>query len=353
MILDRYIISRFVRRWILLLFVVMMVLYAIDFLSQMREYDKIGLFLIAKITAYRLPILMDIALPYISFLAVFFTVSGLQNSNVFDVMRASGYTMWRIIIVSGLVAATLGIIHSTIFDSVRVKALQGYQNFLSDIGENTTINSQTSDIWIKTVNNDEIVIMRSKSVSNKVFLDVSIVVMDKNFSLKKRFFAQSADMINDYLLLHNVTIFDVHSVQNVNLLHFPWQNNHILQQFISKMHVDKGFWSALILHLRGQKSFFNSDDSNVSILWHGVVRPFSYAAFAVLACVALLSSHHRTRGIWPFLVSALVMLLLHLGYNATSRLADQGLLPFWYAVVWPSVLLMFGSFLFLIRRTYG
>jgi lipopolysaccharide export LptBFGC system permease protein LptF len=76
-------------------------------------------------------------------------------------------------------------------------------------------------------------------------------------------------------------------------------------------------------------------------------------ALAVLASVALLTSHHRTRSFMPFLGAAFLMFVLHLGHNATMHWATQGLLPFWYASLWTSVLLLFSSFLFLMRRAYG
>jgi lipopolysaccharide export LptBFGC system permease protein LptF len=89
------------------------------------------------------------------------------------------------------------------------------------------------------------------------------------------------------------------------------------------------------------------------VFWQGAARPLYYSALAVLATVALLSSHHRTRSFVPFGVSAVLMFVFHMATNATVHWANQGLLPFWYTFLWASVLLLFGSFLVLMRRTYG
>jgi lipopolysaccharide export LptBFGC system permease protein LptF len=358
MILDRYLWSRLWHRWFLLLGVILIILYAIDFLAQIREYDHWPVLDVAQMIVYRLPILLDTALPYIAFLTVFFTFSGLQNANLFDVMRASGYSWRRIMRVAVFFALILGFFHTVVFDEIRARASLAYQDLLSSHGDYPANPFKGEEIWLKSVSPSETVFLQAKAIREGALQDVVLVILGQDNILKARLWAKRAEIQGDALLL-NTGFYWISGVATP------------LPQEGVKVHWYGPSWETLLTRGPSAKTFLSilgrtlektsgpsvfllkSHDDEARALWQGLVRPLSYGALAVLASVALLTSHHRTRSFVPFLVTALFIFVLHLGHNATMHWATQGLLPFWYASLWTSALLLFGSFLVLMRRTYG
>jgi lipopolysaccharide export LptBFGC system permease protein LptF len=354
MILDDYLWSRLWHRWLLLLGVVLVILYAIDFLAQIREYDRWPVLDVAQMIVYRLPILLDTALPYIAFLTVFFTFSGLQNANVFDVMRSSGYSWRHIMRVAVFFALVLGLFHALVFDEIRARANASYQNLLSAHGDYPVSPFKGKDILLTSTSPSETLFLQAKAFREGALQGVTLVVLDQNNGLKDRLEVQKAELTGQTLILKNGL-----SWASGSPIPLPQEGMRLSwygpswETLLTEQPLAKTFLSTLVAFFHHPVSLLKAQDDSAQVLWQGAVRPLNYMALAVLASVALLTSHHRTRSFMPFLGAAFLMFVLHLGHNATMHWATQGLLPFWYASLWTSVLLLFSSFLFLMRRAYG
>ena len=354
MILDDYLWFRLWQRWCLLLGVVAIVLYSIDFLAQIREYDHWPVFDVAQMVVYRLPVLLDTALPYLCFLTVFFAFAGLQNTNVFDVMRASGYSWRRIMGVAALFACFLGLFHMVVFGEIHLRAHRVYQDLLFDHGDAPENPFKGQDLWFKSVLPSETIFLQAKAIREGAFQGVSMIVLGAGNSLKDQIRAEKADIRGDHLVVERGDswasgVKKPLPPQGISLL---WGGGS-REELLRPSPLEKSFLYAaqnFFYHFNG---FSKMTTQEFRVLWQGASRPFSYIALAVLATVALLIRHHRTRSLVPFVLSAALMFILHMATNVTVHWANQGLLPFWYAFLWASVLLLFGSFLVLMRRIYG
>ncbi len=354
MILDDYLWSRLWHRWLLLLGVVVIILYAIDFLAQIREYDHWPASHVAQMVVYRLPMLLDTALPYVGFLTVFFTFSGLQNVNVFDVMRASGYSWRRIMGVSAWFALILGLFHTVVFEELRLRANIGYQDLLSDHGDAPENPFKEQGIWLTSFSPSESIVLQAKTIREGALQDVFIVVLGQGNTLKNQIRAEKADIRGNTLVLEkgDSWAFGAKMPLAPQGMRLPWWGKS-REELLKPIPPEKTFLSAAQDVFQGLGAFSKASPEKTHVLWQGAGRPLHYIALAVLATVSLLSSHHRTRSFVPFGVSAVVIFVLHMTTNVTVHWANQGLLPFWYAFLWASVLLLFCSFLVLMRRTYG
>jgi lipopolysaccharide export LptBFGC system permease protein LptF len=350
MILDDYLWFRLWQRWFLLLGVIGIILYSIDFLAQIREYDHWPAVDVAQMVVYRLPVLLDTALPYLVFLTVFFTFSGFQNANIFDVMRASGYSWRRIMGVAVLFAGILGLLHTVVFDEIRLRANTVYQDLLSDHGDAPENPFQGKDIWLKSSSPSETIVLRATTVREGAFQNVSVVVLAPDYTLKNQIRADKGGIKGNTLILEKGEswAFGVKAPLGPQGLTLPWWGQS-MEEVLKAGPPEITFLSAA----KQVNAFSQVKPEDLQVLWQGAVRPLYAVALAVLATVTLLSCHHRTRSFLPFLGSVVFMFVLHLASNVTVHWANQGLLPFWYAFLWASVLLLFCSFLVLMRRTYG
>jgi lipopolysaccharide export LptBFGC system permease protein LptF len=354
MILDDYLWFRLWQRWLLLLGVMVIILYSIDFLAQIREYDHWPVLDVAKMVVYRLPMLLDAALPYLGFLTVFFTFSALQNANVFDVMRSSGYSWRRIMMVSALFSCVLALFHIIVFEDMRLRAHEVYQDLLSDHGDAPEHPFKGQDIWLTSSLPSETIVLQAKALREGAFQNISLVVLGPDNALKNQIRAEKAEIRDGVLVVEKGDSWASGTKEPLGPqgIHLPW-GGQSREDLLRPSPPEKTFVSVV-------RDFFqNGDDvskihpQETHVFWQGAARPLYYSALAVLATVALLSSHHRTRSFVPFGVSAVLMFVFHMATNATVHWANQGLLPFWYTFLWASVLLLFGSFLVLMRRTYG
>ena len=354
MILDDYLWSRLWQRWLLLLGVMVIILYSIDFLAQIREYDHWPASHVAKMVVYRLPMLLDTALPYLAFLSVFFTFSGLQNANVFDVMRASGYSWRRIMGVSALFACVLGLFHTVAFEELRLRANMGYQDLLSDHGDAPENPFKGQDMWLTSFSPAETIVLQAKAIREGAFQEVSVVVLGQDNLLKDQIRAEKGDIRGNILVLQKGDSWASGAKTPLapEGMRLPWWGKS-REELLRPNPPEKTFLSAAQEFFQNPDAFSKASAEKIHVLWQGAGRPLYYIALAILATVALLSSHHRTRSFVPFGVSAAFMFVLHMATNVTVHWANQGLLPFWYAFLWASVLLLFCSFLVLMRRTYG
>ncbi|MFM7630613.1 MAG: LptF/LptG family permease [Alphaproteobacteria bacterium] len=350
MILDDYLWSRLWQRWFLLLGVLVIILYSIDFLAQIREYDNWPAADVAQMVMYRLPMLLDTALPYLGFLAVFFTFSGLQNAHGFDVMRASGYSWRRIMGVAAWFACVLGLFHTVVFDEMRLRADGLYQTLLADHGDAPQNPFQGKDIWLKSTSPSETIFLQAKAIRDGALHTVSVVVLGPDYALKDQIWAEKGNIRGNTLVLENGNVWTSGVKQPLGPqgMTLPWWGQS-RDDLLTPIPLQKTF----VVAAYNGVVFSKITPEDARVLWQGAVRPLYAVALAVLATVALLCRHHRTRSFLPFLVSVVFMLGLHLASNVTVHWAIQGLLPLWYAFLWASVLLLFGSFLVLMRRTYG
>lgn len=109
MILDRYIIWRFIQTYVFAIFALCLIFVVVDLLDHLDDFmDKSAeIKTIAQYYLYYIPRMIEIVTPIACLLAVLFTVGGLSSQNELTAMKSGGISLFRIMIPFVIVGTML------------------------------------------------------------------------------------------------------------------------------------------------------------------------------------------------------------------------------------------------------
>jgi lipopolysaccharide export system permease protein len=296
-ILNRYLVSRFLTVFGLLLFGVYGLILMFDSIELNRSLDSINTSIteILVISAMRAPSIMLKAMPFVVLLSVMISYARLARNSEITVMRASGVSSRGLIFSVILASIVLGIMTFSLFHPIAAWFLDRSQDYelhvQGDENSRDTMSVSTEGIWLRqgTKNFQTIIHAQSASAQATHLKNVTFYRFSKDDILLERLDAQNA-VLNDAAHAWNLT--------NVTKLNFSESGVSKTQTFpsldietnLTPQQIEDSFSDPGTVPFWGLRKFINSmEESGLHALRHILYfqtllsLPLTYASMVIIA----------------------------------------------------------------------
>ena len=117
--LGRYMANRFVVTILGVFFLMLLLIFFIDFIEVMRmgsKRDDVGAGTLALISIMRVPIFAELALPFSVLIGTMGAFLGLSRSSELTIVRSAGLSVWQFLQPAVIVAAIYGVLSVTVYN---------------------------------------------------------------------------------------------------------------------------------------------------------------------------------------------------------------------------------------------
>ncbi len=160
------------------------------------------------LTALYIPSLIIKLLPFIIFISGMWFLLNLRNSKDLLVLKVFGYSNFRIFFTLAFASFILGWIVLFAFNPITSAMMKYYEQTKSeysrDIDHLVTINK--NGLWIRENLDSGQRIINADETRDNILKNVTVFNLDRNYVLKEKISAVSADISNNKWVLKNVTI---------------------------------------------------------------------------------------------------------------------------------------------------
>ena len=343
--------------------VIVWVIQAVNFLDFVTE-DGHGLLIYFKYTLLNLPKIISRLMPFIFFVAIFYTINKSEDKNELKIFWINGIDK-KIFLNTFLKYSTIYLILQLIFNAFVVPFCQNKAR--------TYIQSSSMDFFPSLIN-------EKKFIDTVEKLTIYVEKKDDNNNYKNIFFKDVKNLENTkiinasegilennneerFLYLKNGKIINIH---NNNITAFDFKSTSIdLSKYLTKSIVDFKIQeknSFLLIncyinfHILKKQSYYHILDCNESSLnilqqeiYKRIIKPFYYLALAISACFLLLfSKENISHGYYRSLTFILGVSILIFS-EMISSFSGKSLLNFKLSLFFLLLIIIFQYF-FLYRR---
>lgn len=210
--LGRYMAKRFAVTMLGVFFLMLLLIFFIDFIEVMRigsKRDDVGVGTLALISILRVPIFAELALPFSVLIGTMGAFLGLSRSSELTIVRAAGLSIWQFVQPAILVAAVFGVFAVTVYNplaSAMKAESERIQTELFDTKKSFATARGTGS-WLRQESLDGPSILHAKSVANRGLTlgGVTLLQFDRNNRFYEQVQANKAELRQGYWSLQNAT----------------------------------------------------------------------------------------------------------------------------------------------------
>jgi lipopolysaccharide export system permease protein len=198
--LGRYIAGRTLRGIGLAFLIVTAIITLVDYVEGSRnigtEADLSPLQMLG-LTVLKVPKLIEQTVPFVILFGVMGALAGMNRRSELTVMRAAGLSAWRFLRPAVIVAATIGVLWSTVVNPIASRMVGEYETRSSQLVGST----QTNEVWLRegtdtaqrVIQADSLDIVE-KRLNDAIFYEMA-VEQDGTTSFERRFDAKTAVLL--------------------------------------------------------------------------------------------------------------------------------------------------------------
>ena len=281
--------------------VITAVIILIDYVETSRDIATradINALEALQLTLLKAPLLIQETTPFIILFGVLFTFFRLSRRSELIVMRASGYSAWRIVGPAALLCLVLGVATSALLNPVGARTNAQFEQIRDQIldGEVGQAAASVSEVWLREPSADGFVIITADRVEpetatliNPVFRQYSLDVGAPD--LQRRITADQARLVSGFWQLTGAVETEVgQTAQSVGALGLP---TRVRPQALFERARSPGaisFWSLPEVIASAQAAGLSSRP--YELRWHGLLsQPLLLLAAALIAVAATFRMH--------------------------------------------------------------
>jgi lipopolysaccharide export system permease protein len=149
--------------------VILAVIVLVDFVETSRDIATragISAVRVLQLTLLKAPLLAQETLPFIVLFGVLFTFFRLSRRSEFIVMRASGYSAWRIMAPAAALTITLGVFSAGVLNPVGAAANARFEILRDQLleGRTGTTGGASDNVWLRETDADGFTIITAASI---------------------------------------------------------------------------------------------------------------------------------------------------------------------------------------------
>jgi len=217
-LLSRYLISHFMRMFLMIMTGLMAIVYLFDTLELLRrasKRDDIGIGIVLEMGLYKLPEMAQILLPFAVLFSAMACFWFLARRQELTAMRAAGFSAWQFVAPLVMTAIFIGLVHIMVLHPVSASMVHKFQNLEAEyLGQHkklVTVSQQ--GLWLREADPDGEVIIHADSVKIKDWSLNGIMVLffDEVGNHTRRLDAETVQLQPGRWLFHNAIIRDTNN----------------------------------------------------------------------------------------------------------------------------------------------
>ncbi len=207
---GRYMAKRFAVTIIGVFLLMLLLIFFIDFIEVMRigsKKDGVSAGTLLLISALRIPIFSEIALPFAVLFGTMGAFLGLSRSSELTIVRAAGLSVWQFLQPAVIVALALGVLSVTVYNPLASAAKAESERIMTELfdANKTFAATKGSGSWLRQESLDGPSILHAKSAANMGLTLGGVTLLQ--FDLNNRFYEQvqanKAELRHGYWRLEN------------------------------------------------------------------------------------------------------------------------------------------------------
>jgi lipopolysaccharide export system permease protein len=343
--LSVYISRQFIYNFLLVLSVFAILIFMMDAVELLRKASsrQIPFMVMADMVLLKLPMLLQVILPFIILVASVLTYTSLARRSELIIIRSAGVSVWEFLMPSIVCAFLIGIMVISVINPVSAIMLNKYEHLdakyfenkqnLLDISETGLWLRQKYEVLPEENEDDEIfneLIFHSKEVTgnNNISLqNVEIYAFDEKDNFIYRIDAPTAHLKENQLLIENALV-TFRNNKNSKVKLFSIDTN------LKPSDVQNSFANPQAISFFQLPFFINKlEASGFSALphvlqWHRILSsPFFYAAMVVIGAVFSLKAPRQGSIGFAIALSVVFGFVIYFLSNLVSSIGLAGSMP--------------------------
>lgn len=187
-----------------------------------RAVNKnIGFYTITKLALAKVPYLLQEAVPFLVFIAAILAFTRLSKSNEYTIIKASGVSIWQLLLPFLTTALLVGILFITVLNPIATSLMEytrksSNKHFMGNVSA-SMLSFSHSGLWFfdkYNTQNDEKRVVHAKYLNAKdvELVDVSFLILDKDFNFLRRIDSSSAKLFKGNWEVHNAREYLPHEL---------------------------------------------------------------------------------------------------------------------------------------------
>lgn len=343
--LSVYISRQFIYSFLLVLSVFAILIFMMDAVELLRKASskQIPFMIMADMVLLKLPMLLQVILPFIILVASVLTYTSLARRSELVVIRSAGVSVWEFLMPSVVCAFLIGMLVVTVINPVSAIMLNKYEHLNAKYFEDkqNLLDISETGLWLRqkyemlpeqneeneTINE---LIFHAKEVTgnnNISLINVEIYAFDNQDNFIYRIDAPIAHLKENQLLIENA------------LVTFRDNENHKVKSFsidtnLKPSDVQNSFADPQAISFFQLPFFINKlESSGFSALghilqWHKILSsPFFYAAMVIIGAVFSLKAPRQGSIGFAIAVSVVFGFIIYFLSNLVSSIGLSGSMP--------------------------
>jgi len=349
-ILGSYLIKQTVLSFLAVLIVISAIVMMFDMIEILRRtsgrYDVSLGFLIKYVVA-KLPETIDKVVPFVVMVSTMITFWKISKTNEFVIIRASGVSIWGVLVPVLLAIFMIGSIWVMIVNPISARLFEVKETLayrLSTNNPNAFLFSNKG-LWIREGKDDNTVaILNAGGLNLKdgvLWLhDVSVIEIDEKSQVKRRIEAFVATLEDGKLNLKDVRVYKSgQKAEVLNSMSYPTEMNiqRIKDNFIDPEAIS--FWN-----LPDTIDFYEA--SGFSVVRYKmrylslIALPFLLMAMVLVAGIFALKPSQRQGGVlWMIIFGIATGFTVYFVSQVVSAFGLNSYIPVWFAVWTPAIII--------------
>ena len=309
--LSRYMAKKFLFSILGVFSICLALIFFIDFLELLRQASKqedVSMGALAFIALLRLPKFAELTLPFAVLIGSIAGFMALSRTSELTVVRAAGMSAWQFLRPALIVAVSLGVVSTTIYNPLAAFAKASADRLIGELlgKDNKSLLRENKPAWLRQNGPDGPSILFAGSVADKGqrLSGITVLQFDRNRKFLERIEADKAELRSGYWKLTNarVTSSDTGTrVYDGYLVSTALQREHIINSITSAKALS--FWELPRFIDFAEKAGLESDRYKIEyqLLF---ARPLLLAVMVLIAATCSLRAF-RFGGIQTMVIAGL------------------------------------------------
>tara|TARA_Y100001954_G_C15805087_1_gene602199 strand:- start:517 stop:1611 length:1095 start_codon:yes stop_codon:yes gene_type:complete len=347
-IIFRYLIKENIFSFLIVFLFSCTLFISIDLIELIRRSSSkdIEFSILLKMAIFHIPSLFPIILPTVFLLSSMNTYMKLNKNNELGVLRASGFSIWSLILPAIVNVSIISTLYLLVFNPIFAYMNVKFKNYESVHfkGSSGLFSVSDTGLWLRERNeNFEYVInSRHYSFENKSLTDVKIFKFDLENKFLERIDVENVEMINDEswklnngykLVINQVPEKFEESLLEINLDADKIEKNFRPPETLS-------FWSL-------NEYIKNLDSSGFSVKKHLVYKNYLYSfpliliSMVLLGCILSIKKDRLKKNILKIIYGIIIGVIFHFVADVIKTLGQTGNLNIFLSVWSPPIIFNF------------
>ena len=357
---ERYLMERTFRNVMILGAASFALIVSIDFLEALRQVSErtdAGVSTAAKLTLLRSPQLLMILSPFIMLFGTLMAMAQMARSLEIAVLRAAGFSVWRIVGAPVVLALIIGAVLAVAVDPLTTRMSLSSDNLLNEVRGSGSNAEKTfrKGVWLRQEQEDGVILIHA----DRVLLDqdkvrgVFVWRKAEDGAFVERFDAQQADFQDRELTLINAVRSAPGGEVPTEVGDVTFSTTFELDDLVLANTRPESLSLWTLPRLMDRIGGAGIPLEPFSLRLHELfAMPLKLAAMAVIGCVFALPIHARSGGTFRLVIYGIFAgFAAFIAIQFASAVAEAGLVPVRIAA-WtpPSIALLVGVTVLLFQE---